>query len=132
MTHQAHVYDAIIIGGGPAGSALGTLMAKDGHRVLILEKDIHPRDHVGESLVPSTNLVLDKMGVLDKIDDAGFFHKPGSAWNSPRSALWKFIEVWLFEYPLDGNTRTYTINVERDALDTMMLRHAQDSGARVL
>jgi 1H-pyrrole-2-carbonyl-[peptidyl-carrier protein] chlorinase len=124
--------DVIIIGGGPAGSALGTLMAKEGHRAIIIEKDIHPRDHVGESLVPSTNLVFDQMGVLDKIDDAGFFRKPGSAWNSPRSALWKFIEVWLFEFPLEGNSRPYTFNVERDALDTLLLRHAHDSGAKVL
>ena len=46
--------DAIIIGGGPAGSALATFLARDGHSVIVLEKDIHPRDHVGESLVPPT------------------------------------------------------------------------------
>jgi len=49
--------DVIVIGGGPAGSTLGTLLGMGVHRALILEKDIHPRDHVGESLVPSTNLV---------------------------------------------------------------------------
>jgi 2-polyprenyl-6-methoxyphenol hydroxylase-like FAD-dependent oxidoreductase len=74
-------FDAIVIGGGPAGSAIGTFLARDGHKVLILERDIHPRDHVGESLVPSTNLVFRDMGVLDKIRDAGFIPKPGSAWN---------------------------------------------------
>jgi len=132
MTHQAHVYDAIIIGGGPAGSALGTFLAKDGHDVLILEKDIHPRDHVGESLVPSTNLVFDRMGVLGKVHDAGFVPKPGSAWNAPRSALWKFIEVWLFSVDIAGNTQPFTYHVERDVLDTILLRHAHESGAKVL
>jgi 1H-pyrrole-2-carbonyl-[peptidyl-carrier protein] chlorinase len=124
--------DVIIIGGGPAGSALGTFLAQDGHRAMILEKDIHPRDHVGESLVPSTNLMFDRMGVLGKIEDAGFIPKPGTAWNAPRSALWKFIEVWLFSYPIRGNTLPYTFHVERDVLDAILLRHAHESGAKVL
>jgi flavin-dependent dehydrogenase len=124
--------DVIVIGGGPAGSALGTLLAQDGHKVLILEKDIHPRDHVGESLTPSTNLVFDRMGFLDKMNDAGFIHKPGTGWSAPRSPLWRFIEIWLFEFPLTGTPQPYTYNVERDEMDTLLLRHAHDSGAKVL
>jgi 1H-pyrrole-2-carbonyl-[peptidyl-carrier protein] chlorinase len=122
----------IIIGGGPAGSSLGTLLARDGHRVVVLEKDIHPRDHVGESLTPSTNLVFDKIGFLDKMNDAGFIHKPGTGWNAPRSRLWKFVEIWLFEFPLPGTPQPYTYNVERDVMDTMLLRHAHEHGAKVL
>jgi flavin-dependent dehydrogenase len=124
--------DAVIIGGGPAGSALGTYLAKAGRKVVILEKDIHPRDHVGESLVPSTNMVFQELGIFDKIKEAGFVPKPGSAWNSPRSALWKFIEVWLFSVDMPGNQQPFTFHVERDVLDTMLLRHAHDSGAKVL
>lgn len=124
--------DAIIIGGGPAGAALGTMLARDGHRVLVLEKDIHPRDHVGESLVPSTNVVFDRIGFLDKMDDAGFVHKPGTAWNAPRSHPWRFIDIFLFEYPLPGSPRQYTYSVERDVMDAMLLRHAHENGAKVL
>jgi flavin-dependent dehydrogenase len=124
--------DVIVIGGGPAGSALGTLLARDGFRVIVLERDIHPRDHVGESLTPSTNLVFQRLGFLDKMNDAGFVHKPGTGWNAPRSTLWKFVEIWLFEYPIPGAPQPYTYNVERDAMDTMLLRHAHESGAKVL
>jgi flavin-dependent dehydrogenase len=124
--------DVIIIGGGPAGSSLGTLLAKDGLKTIILEKDIHPRDHVGESLTPSTNLVFKQLGMLDKLNDAGFIHKPGTGWNAPRSPLWKFIEIWLFEYPIPGGPQPFTYNLERDALDTIMIRHAHESGAKVL
>ena len=124
--------DVIIIGGGPAGSAIASLLAGDGHRVILLEKDIHPRDHVGESLTPSTNLVFDRIGFMDKMDDAGFIRKPGTGWNAPRSPLWKFVEIWLFEFPLPGTPRPYTFNVERDVMDTMLLRHAHDCGAKIL
>ena len=55
MTDIQQPYDVIIIGGGPAGASLGSLLAMDGYRPIILEKDIHPRDHVGESITPSTN-----------------------------------------------------------------------------
>jgi flavin-dependent dehydrogenase len=129
---RAYDADVIVIGGGPAGSALGTYLARDGYDVMILEKDIHPRDHVGESLTPSTNLVFEELGFLDKMNDAGFIHKPGTGWNGPRSPLWKFIEIWLFEYPIPNAPQPYTYNVERDVMDTMLIRHAHDSGAKVL
>jgi flavin-dependent dehydrogenase len=124
--------DVIIIGGGPAGATLGTLLAQAGHRPLIIEKDIHPRDHVGESLVPSTNLVFNRIGFLPKLDDAGFIRKPGTGWNGPRSPVWKFIEIPLFELPIEGNPQPYTYHVERDAMDALLLRHARDNGATVL
>jgi len=124
--------DVIVIGGGPAGSSLATFLARDGRKVILLEKDIHPRDHVGESLTPSTNLVFDKLGLLPKLNDAGFVHKPGTGWNAPRSPLWKFIDIWLFEFPIEGTPQPFTYNLERDVLDTIMLRHAHESGAKVL
>jgi len=124
--------DVIIIGGGPAGSTLATLLAMDGYRALVIEKDIHPRDHVGESLVPSTNLIFDRIGFLDKLNDAGFIPKPGTGWNGPRSKIWQFVEVPLFEFPLEGNTQPFTYHVERDAMDAMLIRHAHDAGAKVL
>jgi 1H-pyrrole-2-carbonyl-[peptidyl-carrier protein] chlorinase len=124
--------DVIIIGGGPAGTTLGTFLARDGISTMILEKDIHPRDHVGESLTPSTNLVFKELGVLDKLNDAGFVHKPGTGWNAPRSPLWKFIEIWLFEYPIPGGPQPFTYNLERDALDTMLIRHSHENGVKVL
>ncbi len=124
--------DVIIIGGGPGGAALGSLLAMDGHKALIIEKDIHPRDHVGESLVPSTNLVFDQIGFLDRMNEEGFAHKPGAAWNGPRSPLWKFVELWFKKSPIEGAPQPYTYNVERDVMDTLLLRHAHDLGAKVL
>jgi flavin-dependent dehydrogenase len=132
MDERALDADVIVVGGGPAGSTLASLLAQDGHRVLILEKDVHPRDHVGESLVPSTNLVFEKIGFLEKMDEAGFVRKPGTGWNAPRSHPWQFIDIQLFEYPIPGTPRPYTFSVERDVMDSMLLKHAHEKGARVL
>jgi FADH2 O2-dependent halogenase len=124
--------DVIVIGGGPAGSMIGSLVAMGGHRALIIEKDVHPRDHVGEGLIPATNIPLHRIGFLDKLNDAGFIPKPGSGWNGPRSRPWSFVEVPLFEFPMEGNPQPWTFHVERDVMDSMLLRHAHDLGAKVL
>lgn len=133
MSGTQHVdYDVIVIGGGPSGSVLGTLLAQAGHRCLVLERDIHPRDHVGESLTPSTNFIWKRIGFLDKIEDAGFVRKPGACWTAPRSPEGRFVTIRLGEFPPPGAPQLYTYNVERDVFDTMLLRHAHESGAKVV
>jgi 1H-pyrrole-2-carbonyl-[peptidyl-carrier protein] chlorinase len=122
----------VVVGGGPSGSTIGSLLAISGHRVLVLERDVHPRDHVGESITPSTNPIFDRMGFTAKIEDAGFVHKPGACWTSPRSSVGRFLSLRLGEFPPPGASRLYTYNVERDDFDTLLLRHAHDQGAKVL
>jgi 2-polyprenyl-6-methoxyphenol hydroxylase-like FAD-dependent oxidoreductase len=58
-------YDAIVIGGGPAGSTSSALLAEYGHKVLLLEREPFPRYHIGESLIPYTWFTLNRLGVLD-------------------------------------------------------------------
>jgi len=125
-------FDVAIIGGGPAGATIGSLLAMSGHRTVLFEKDIHPRDHVGESLTPSTNPIFAKIGFLEKMEDAGFVHKPGACWTAPRSPIGKFVSIRLAEFPPPGATQFYTYNVERDAFDTMLLRHAYEKGVKVI
>lgn len=132
MTEKPVDFDVAIIGGGPAGATIGSLLAMAGHRAVIFEKDIHPRDHVGESITPSTNPIFERIGFLEKIEDAGFIHKPGACWTAPRSAPGKFVSLRLGEFPPPGAKQFYTYNVERDVFDTMLLRHAHDKGVKVL
>ena len=72
------VYDAVIIGGGPGGSAAATFLARAGKRVLVLEKERFPRFHIGESLLPYNRIIFDEMGVLPKLEAAGFIKKWGA------------------------------------------------------
>lgn len=125
-------FDVIIIGGGPAGATLASLLVQAGYRALILERDIHPRDHVGESLTPSTNAIFKRIGFLDKMENAGFVHKPGACWTAPRAQIGKLLAIRLAEFPLPGATQSYTYNVERDTFDAMLLRHAHELGAKVV
>jgi len=125
-------FDAIVIGGGPAGAVTASLLAQNGFRCLVLERDVHPRDHVGESLTPSTNPIFERIGFLEKMEQAQFVHKPGACWTAPRTPVGKFVSIRLAEFPPPGATQFYTYNVERDVFDTLLLRHAHELGAKVL
>ena len=132
MIEPSNDYDVIIIGGGPAGATLGSFLGMSGYRTLIIEKDIHPRDHVGESLSPSTNAIFHRIGFLPKMELAGFVHKPGTGWTGPRTPLNHYVWIRINEAPPPDAVQLHTYNVERDAMDAMLLRHAHELGAHVL
>src|SRR5260370_639489 len=71
-------YDALIIGGGPGGSAVATFLANAGKKVLVLEKERFPRFHIGESLLPYNRKLFEEMGVLPALEAAGFPTKLGA------------------------------------------------------
>src|ERR1700709_458762 len=75
---MAEHYDAIIVGGGPAGSTAAGYLARHGHRTLLLEKRQFPRHRVGESLLPSMMPVLEDFGLVDACRQAGFVEKTGA------------------------------------------------------
>jgi len=120
-------YDAIIIGGGPAGSTAGSILAQGGKRVLILERERFPRFHIGESLIPYANDELRAIGVWEKLEKAGFMPKLGAEFvlgNSEAS-----IRVLFGRYLLPDDARTF--QVERARFDKILLDHAEESGCEV-
>ena len=64
-------FDVLVVGGGPAGSTVATLLARRGERVLLLEKERHPRFHIGESLLPMNLPLFEQLGVSDEIARIG-------------------------------------------------------------
>ncbi len=68
-------YDCIVIGGGPSGSTTAALVADAGFRTLLLERDAEPRRKVGESLMPETYWVFERLGVLDDLKKGPFVRK---------------------------------------------------------
>src|ERR1700733_11864243 len=76
-------FDAIIIGGGPAGSSSAAILAQHGHRVLVLEREKFPRYHIGESLLPFTFQPLQRLCLIDRMRQSAFVKKYSVQFVSP-------------------------------------------------
>ena len=67
--------DVVVIGGGPAGSTVSTLLAQQGVKVELFERERFPRFHIGESLIPETYWVLKRLNMLPKLQQSRFVKK---------------------------------------------------------
>ena len=120
-------FDAIIIGGGPAGATCAYTLASRGHSVLILEKSKFPRFHIGESMVPYLIEVFDRIGILEKLKSEGFVWKTGVDLSVSSG------EVGRANFgDLAEGQKPYAFNLERCRFDKILLEHAEEAGARLL
>jgi flavin-dependent dehydrogenase len=123
------VFDAAIVGGGPAGSVCAARLATLGRKVVVLERAHHPRFHLGESLLPASLGVLDAIGVLDEVRDrflakhgARFVEGPGG--ESARSVRYAFREAFHMRW-------AHAFQVPRDEFDALLMRRAGACGAEL-
>ena len=119
-------FDVAIIGGGPAGSSAGTLLAKAGRRVVIFEKEKFPRFSVGESTLPAILNTLERMGVKEKIDNGGFLIKYGGEIVSACGQRVRF----YFRNGFKAKRPT-AYQVLRSEFDKILLDHAAETGCDV-
>jgi flavin-dependent dehydrogenase len=119
-------FDVAIVGGGPAGSSAGTLLAQAGRKVVIFEKEKFPRFRVGESMLPTSLNTLERMGVRPKIDAGGFLVKHGG---EIVSACGKRVRFY-FRNGLNSKRPT-AYQVRRSEFDKILLDHAAESGCEV-
>ena len=114
--------DVVVIGGGPAGSIASNMLAQKGYDVVLLDKVRHPRNTVGESVLPHMWKYIEAAGATDDIKRAGFIVKSGG------TAMWKGVirQLALKEFGFSGPS----MHVERDEFDEILLRVAQRQGVQ--
>jgi 2-polyprenyl-6-methoxyphenol hydroxylase-like FAD-dependent oxidoreductase len=120
-------YDVVVAGGGPSATTLATILAKEGHRCLIVERGKFPRYHVGESLIPHTYGTLDRLGLLPALKASSYPEKHSVRFVSRRGTE---SDPFYFRDRIPGDgSRTW--QVERSSFDKLMLDHARESDIEV-
>ena len=117
--------DVLVIGGGPAGSSMSAFLSRKGWKVVLLEKQHHPRFHIGESLLPLNMPIIDRLGVRQQVEAIGML-KPGAEFNY---AGYK-PAVYYFSNALDKNF-PIAYQVRRSEFDNILLRNSARLGTDV-
>ena len=119
--------DVFVIGGGPGGSTIATLLADRGWRVVLCDKDRHPRFHIGESLLPMNLPIFETLGVLDQVQAIGM-RKNGVDLTSPTHV--NRTQVSYFDDALRKD-HTHAFHVRRAEFDHLLLKNSAARGVDV-
>jgi flavin-dependent dehydrogenase len=118
--------DVVVIGGGPAGATVSTLIAQNGYRVELFERDKFPRFHIGESLIPETYWVLKRLNMLDKMGASPFVKKYSVQFVGSSGKLSE--PFYFMDHKPHECSQTW--QVLRSEFDKMMLDNAREHGVK--
>jgi geranylgeranyl reductase family protein len=124
---QVREYDVIVMGGGPAGSSVASILAREGRRVVLFEKERFPRHHIGESLMTDTYRTFERMGLLEKMRKSPFVRKYSVQF---ANHLGRESHPFFF-FEANHHESAVTWQVTRSEFDKMLIEHAAEQGAKV-
>ena len=119
--------DVVVIGGGPAGATCSTLLAQQGIRVQLFEREHFPRFHIGESLIPETYWVLERLNMLPKLRASLFVKKYSVQFIGQTGRLSE--PFYFVDHKPHESSQTW--QVLRSEFDKMMLDNAREHGVDV-
>jgi len=128
VVNNGNIYDAVVIGGGPAGSTASALLAMKGRRVVLLEKEKFPRYHIGESLLPYGYFTLERLGVAEKMKASHFTKKFSVQFVSISGK--QSVPFYFFEHFKHPASQTW--QVLRSEFDQLLLDNAGEKGVEVI
>ena len=125
MDRAGFDHDVAVIGGGPSGSTAAAMLARLGRSVVQVESEPFPRFHIGESLLPRNVDVFDRIGVREKIEQAGFVEKWGASFQTEDGSL----EAYVDFASAAEITQPRAWQVRRSTFDSLLFEHAASCGA---
>ena len=120
-------YDVIVMGGGPAGSSVAGILAREGRQVILFEKEIFPRHHIGESLMTDTYWTFRRLGLLEKMKESPFVRKYSVQF---ANAAGKESRPFYF-FEAVHHESAVTWQITRAKFDELLINHAAEQGATV-
>src|SRR5207244_8816222 len=114
------LYDVLVVGGGPAGSTVATVLAQHGLRVAIFEREHFPRFHIGESLLPANVPIFERLGCHEALRHAGFLVKPGASFYDEYEGR----GINTFTFQPNAFQPAFAYNVVRASFDDILLHNA--------